>query len=107
LGDHSYEARPGHHLAPRQLSSGANVFEALGAGFTLLAFGAHEAEIDAFRTAAQALHAPLEIIVSQITDETAAYGHKLVLVRPDQFVAWAGERAGADAQAILAQAIGA
>ena len=107
VGDHTWEARAGHHLAPRQLSSGANVFEALGAGFTLLAFGAHEAEIDAFRTAAQALHAPLEIIVSQITDETAAYGHKLVLVRPDQFVAWAGDRAGADAQAILAQAIGA
>ncbi len=107
LGDHSYEARAGHHLAPRKLSSGANVYEALGDGFTLLAFDADPADVEAFRAQAQALNAPLEIIVSQGADESSTYGHALVLVRPDQFVAWAGEHAGGDAHAILARAIGA
>jgi cysteine desulfurase/selenocysteine lyase len=40
VGDHSFKARAGHHLAPQTLSSGRNVFEELGEGFTLLAFGA-------------------------------------------------------------------
>src|SRR5262245_1160872 len=29
-GTHTFEARPGHHLPPRQLSNGQNVFEAVG-----------------------------------------------------------------------------
>ncbi len=34
-GEHSFAARPGHHLAPQPLSSGRNVFEELGRGFSL------------------------------------------------------------------------
>ena len=34
-GRHSFTARSGHHLPPQQLSSGRNVFEELGRGFTL------------------------------------------------------------------------
>ena len=34
-GSHQFAARAGHHLAPRQLGSGRNVFEELGPGFTL------------------------------------------------------------------------
>ena len=43
IGSHEFAARAGHHLAPRQLASGRNVFEELGAGFTLLDFGAPDA----------------------------------------------------------------
>ena len=39
-GKHVFKARAGHHLAPQMLSSGRNVFEELGRGFTLLAFDA-------------------------------------------------------------------
>src|SRR5690606_17810542 len=38
-GAYAYAARPGHHLAPQPLSSGRNVFEELGSGYTLLALG--------------------------------------------------------------------
>lgn len=37
-GSHVFAARAGHHLPPQPLSSGQNVFEALGMGFSLLAF---------------------------------------------------------------------
>ena len=35
-GRHTFEARAGHHLAPRTLSSGASIFERLADGFTLV-----------------------------------------------------------------------
>ena len=36
VGSHAFAARAGHHLAPQPLSSGRNVFDELGDGFTLL-----------------------------------------------------------------------
>ena len=47
-GEHTFEARVGHHLPPQQLSTGRNVFEELGDGFTLLAFDADDAAVEAF-----------------------------------------------------------
>jgi hypothetical protein len=88
-GSHRFEARAGHHLAPATLASGGNVYDALGSGFTLLAFGARPAEVEAFRTAAAALHMPLEVVEAEPHGEVARYDARLVLVRPDQFVAWA------------------
>ena len=87
-GSHIFEARPGHHLAPALLSSGENVFEALGAGFTLLAIGAAQATLDSFQTAAVAQNLPLKIVVAAPEGQVLRYGVALVLVRPDEFVAW-------------------
>ena len=36
-GTHMFKARAGHHLAPQPLSTGRNIFEELGADFTLIA----------------------------------------------------------------------
>ena len=38
-GEHSFQARAGHHLAPVVLSSGGNVFDRLDGGFTLITLG--------------------------------------------------------------------
>ena len=103
-GSHRFEARTGHHLAPAALASGRNVFEALGCGFTLLALGAPAEAVRAFREAAAALSMPLDIVEDAPGGETAHYEADLVLVRPDQFVAWAsrdGEVTPADARAVL------
>ncbi|MCJ0764029.1 FAD-dependent monooxygenase [Variovorax terrae] len=108
-GAHRFEAQPGHHLAPAALSSGGNVFEALGAGFTLLALGAPPASVQAFREAAAALQLPLEVVEASSEGEAARYGAPLVLVRPDEFVAWVGSEANVgltQAQKILALAQG-
>jgi 2-polyprenyl-6-methoxyphenol hydroxylase-like FAD-dependent oxidoreductase len=109
-GSHRFEARPGHHLAPAALVSGANVFESFGPGFTLLAFDADDAEVQAFRAAAAGLGLPLAIVEGTAAGQTARYAAQLVLVRPDQFVAWsAREWQGALSQArhILQVACGA
>jgi 2-polyprenyl-6-methoxyphenol hydroxylase-like FAD-dependent oxidoreductase len=106
IGGHVFTARAGHHLAPRALSDGRNVYEALGDGFALLAFGdAAAATAGRFREAAAALGVPLTLVTDTLEGERTDYGAPLVLVRPDQFVAWAGE-AGADADAILRRATG-
>ena len=99
-GSHRFDARAGHHLAPVVLGSGANVFEVLGPGFTLLALGAEPESVQAFRDAATRLNLPLVIVEDPGAGDTARFEAKLVLVRPDQFVAWSGH----DARVSLHQA---
>jgi 2-polyprenyl-6-methoxyphenol hydroxylase-like FAD-dependent oxidoreductase len=105
-GSHEIRARAGHHLTPQQLASGRNVYEELGEGFTLLSFGPSESQVSEFAAAASRLGAPLRIVRDEGPDLPAAYGARFVLVRPDQFVAWAGEEISAGAEAILARAVG-
>ena len=87
-GSHRFDARAGHHLAPAVLDTGTNVFEALGAGFSLLAIGADADAVEVFREAAAELAMPLTIVTARAVGEAARYEASLVLVRPDQFVAW-------------------
>ncbi len=106
VGDHSFKARAGHHLAPQLLSNGRNVFEELGAGFTLLAFDAVDAHVAAFEAAAKAQGVPLKVLRDTCADGRSAYEARLVLVRPDAFVAFAGDAPVPDAATIIASAIG-
>src|SRR5690606_23667971 len=87
------DARAGHHLAPALLASGRNAFEELGTGFTLLAFDAEAQGAQAFRDAAASLGLPLTVVQAPAQGEAARYAARWVLVRPDQFVAWAGNEA--------------
>jgi 4-hydroxyisophthalate hydroxylase len=103
-GAHMHQARAGHHLSPATLTGGRNVFDALGQGFSLLAFNAEPDTVKGFRSAARALGLPLAVVEDDSSGERARYGAPLVLVRPDQFVAWAGK--GADPRAVLRRAIG-
>ena len=68
-------------------------------------------EVQAFATAAEALRMPLKIVRDTRADERNKYDAELVLIRPDQFVAWVsrGEQIGEgpfDATAILSRVIG-
>jgi 2-polyprenyl-6-methoxyphenol hydroxylase-like FAD-dependent oxidoreductase len=87
-GAHRFEARAGHHLAPAMLDSRDQVFDQLGPGFTLLALAAQPDAVRAWRDAATALGVPLTVLEDEAQGEAARYGAQLVLVRPDQFVAW-------------------
>ncbi|HUK58280.1 MAG TPA: FAD-dependent monooxygenase [Stellaceae bacterium] len=106
-GIHSWAARAGHHLAPQKLSSGGNVFEALGSDFSLLAFGADDAPVTAFASAARRENVPLTIVRDSFDGGREAYGARLVLVRPDEYVVWTGDGAPRDAAALLRRVVGA
>jgi 2-polyprenyl-6-methoxyphenol hydroxylase-like FAD-dependent oxidoreductase len=105
-GDYMLKARAGHHLAPRRLSSGRDVFEELGDGFALLAFGVEDGTVASFAEFAHARKIPLRIIRDGYAGGREAYEARLVLVRPDQYVAWTGDAAPADADAVLRKVVG-
>jgi 2-polyprenyl-6-methoxyphenol hydroxylase-like FAD-dependent oxidoreductase len=99
VGSHRFEARAGHHLAPAVMASGPNVYEALGPGFSLLALDADPAAVRAFDAAAADLRLPLTVLEDPGHGEMARYDAHLVLVRPDQFVAWTSAARTVDADA--------
>lgn len=95
-GSHRFDARAGHHLAPAMLDAHRNVFDELGQGFTLLDLGASSEAVEAFRTAAAALSLPLAVVACPRGGQADRYDATLVLVRPDQFVAWTSQGPGVD-----------
>jgi len=101
-GRHEFAARAGHHLAPLPLTSGESSYARLGDGFTLFGFGADMAATEAFAAAAAAIGMPLAVVCDS---EPSRYEAGFVLVRPDQYVAWAGNNCD-DAPAILRRAVG-
>jgi hypothetical protein len=105
-GTHMFKARPGHHLAPQPLSTGQNVFEALGPDYTLLAFDADDGVIQAFEQAARELRVPLEVVRSAYGEALAKYEARLILVRPDQYVVWCGDAPPGNVRGLMEKAVG-
>jgi len=105
-GNHTFSARIGHHLPPQTLTSGRNVFEELGEGFTLLAFGAEDSAVKGFEDAAKARKLPFKVVRDTFAGGREAYEAKLILVRPDQYVVWSGNAAPADAGNIMTRVAG-
>ena len=107
IGSHEFAARPGHHLTPNNLPQGGNVFDALGDGFTLIDFGASDGAVDGFDRAARAHQMPLRVLRSASEELREFYDADLVLVRPDQFVAWTSRSETRDPTDIIRRALGA
>jgi 2-polyprenyl-6-methoxyphenol hydroxylase-like FAD-dependent oxidoreductase len=105
-GSHTFAARAGHHLAPQPLSSGRNAFQELGSGFTLLALDAGEAAVQAIEAEARVAGVPLKVVRDSFADGREAYEARLVLVRPDQYVVWAGDEAPPNGAALLRKVAG-
>lgn len=97
-------AHPGC-LAPHLwLRDGRSLYDLFGQGFTLLATG--EGDAAPFVAAARAAGVPLDVASPGDERLPALYGAAFALVRPDQHVAWRGDRTD-DAAAILETARGA
>ena len=82
------------------LGPGRSLYDELGEGFTLLRRPG--ADGGAIERAARARDVPLRVFGLPGPD-----GPALTLVRPDQYVAWAGDRAPADPLALIDQVRGA
>ena len=105
-GSHAMAARPGHHLTPQPLSSGRNIFDELGDGFVLLALDTDSVTVQAFERIAKTLGMPLKVVRDTRADGREKYGAGLILIRPDQFVAWMSDDGAVDVDEVLARAIG-
>jgi 2-polyprenyl-6-methoxyphenol hydroxylase-like FAD-dependent oxidoreductase len=103
--NYEYKARAGHHLAPATLSDGGNVFEKLGSGFTLFAFDVPAHVVDVFKQAAKELNIPLIVVEDLGSPAKDTFEANLVLVRPDQFVAWSGDYSSVSAKHIFEQVV--
>ena len=106
VGEHRHRARAGHHLSPVALADGESVFDRLSDGFTLISLGGNPAAVADFTAAAAAQGVPMTIIETPLCDSTARWQARLILIRPDHFVAFAGDTPIAPAAAILARATG-
>lgn len=102
-------ARPGS-LAPHAwLHDGSSLYDHFGDGFTLLCAGdgaGDGEEPDAARAAAREMAVPLTVIAPREGALPQLYGARYALVRPDQHVAWRGDRWPADGLALFARITG-
>ena len=101
LGSYEIAARAGHHLHPQVLSTGTNVYTELGPWFTLLALGQSGERGAEFDATARALGVPLKVIHDRDPVVRDAYQADMVLVRPDQFVAWTSNEEEQDPARVL------
>ncbi|MCI5076947.1 FAD-dependent monooxygenase [Oricola sp.] len=99
VGAHLHSARPGFLLPPKD-----DVTERLGSGFNLVTVGDQADAVAAFRSEADRLGIPLNVVEMPATDGTTAWDASLILLRPDRFVAACG--ADLDAADVLGRAIG-
>ena len=95
--------RPGARAPHFWLAAGRALYDEFAKGFTLIDFGVPDGA-RALAAAALARGVPIETLRLEPTD--GLYRAKLVLVRPDQHIAWHGD-AVADATAIIDRVRGA
>jgi 2-polyprenyl-6-methoxyphenol hydroxylase-like FAD-dependent oxidoreductase len=96
---------PGVRVPSLFLDDGSALFDRLGKGFTLLRFA--RADVHALEEAASRRGLPLEVVDVRDAKARALYERDLVLVRPDQHVAWRGDAAPEDAQDVIDRVRGA
>lgn len=96
--DYHPTTAPGARLPSTFLSDGTAIYDLLGTWFTVLAFG----DSDPSHLADAAGAAGLPLAVVRVTDPELfpIYRAGLVLVRPDQHVAWRGHRLDSPADAL-------
>jgi 2-polyprenyl-6-methoxyphenol hydroxylase-like FAD-dependent oxidoreductase len=104
FADYQPTTRPGARLPSLFLSDGRAIFDALGPWFTLLVFtGADPSPLVA---AAARKNMPLQVLQLDDANALAVYGARLILVRPDQHVAWRGNTCSDEANGVVNRALG-
>ena len=88
------------------LEDGSLLFDRFGKGFTLLDF-ADDPQASTLVAAATSRGLPIERVVIRDANAKRLYERNLVLIRPDQHVAWRGDRVPSDALGIIDQVRGA
>ena len=104
---YSPSARPGCLLPHAWMADGSSIYDRLGQGFTLLALPGGADGVDSVLAAATEHGIPLAVLQLEAdetelaaTDLRERWGADLLLVRPDQHVAWRGADPRAAAAAL-------
>jgi len=95
---------PGARLPHVFLADGVSIHDKLGLYFTLVALD--DVDSSAIETAARELGIPLSVLRLGRPDLRAIYARDLMLVRPDQHVAWRGDALPGDLHALLTRVTG-
>lgn len=97
---------PGCRTPHLWLDDGRSLYDAMGPEFTLLRIDP-SADTRPLEEAAARRGVPLKVLDVKSAEAPALYPHALVLSRPDQHVAWRGDRVPADALALIDRVRGA
>ena len=100
-------ATPGGRAPHAWLEDGRSLYDTLGFEFSLLHLGLDAPDATPFAKAAATRGMPLTIVDRPEPALRALYGANLALIRPDQIVAWRGDRVPGDVDKTLAQVSGA
>jgi 2-polyprenyl-6-methoxyphenol hydroxylase-like FAD-dependent oxidoreductase len=104
--DFSQSTVPGCRTPHLWLRDGRSLYDALGSDFALLRFDP-KVEVDDLVSAAAHRGVPLAIFDVDADEAAALYPHKLLLSRPDQHVAWRGDKPPEDPMALIDRVRGA
>ncbi len=99
-------ACPGGRSPHFRLAGGQSLFDRLGAGFTLLCFGAVVDDARRLQASARERGVPLALLPVDVAGARELYERDRALVRPDQHVAWRGDRVPEDTGALLDRVTG-
>ena len=106
MSDFSQSTVPGCRTPHLWLRDGRSLYDALGSDFTLLRFDP-TVEIGALVQAAAHRAVPMAVVDVDADEAAALYPCKLLLSRPDQHVAWRGDKPPYDPLALVDQVRGA
>lgn len=101
MGEYTPTTVPGCRLPHFWLEDGGSLYDALPGGFTLLCF--EEGDFSPLTAAAGARGVPLSVLrVNPGRDfDPEVYRQRLILVRPDQHIAWRGDQLPADCVGLI------
>jgi 2-polyprenyl-6-methoxyphenol hydroxylase-like FAD-dependent oxidoreductase len=96
---------PGGRAPHAWMADGRSLFDLFGFEFTLLALG-DEADVNALRQAFASIPGLVRVVAAAHSGLRELYGRRYVLVRPDQMIAWRGDRLPDQPLDLLVQAAG-
>jgi hypothetical protein len=99
-------ATPGGRMPHYWIGETESIFDKLGFWFTLAQVGPGAPDVSAFKQAANDLGLPLTIVQVEEVGALELYGASLLLLRPDQHIAWRGDAVPEDVPGILSVVIG-
>jgi 2-polyprenyl-6-methoxyphenol hydroxylase-like FAD-dependent oxidoreductase len=99
-------ATPGGRAPHAWLADGHSLYDSLGFDFALLRLGPQPPDTASFAEIARCARIPLRVIEIAADEVRDLYGADLVLLRPDQIVAWRGKTPPADPAALFARLTG-